>query len=181
MKSFSPPQFPHILLFYLAACGSATNHDLQDEQPLPFAGYESEQYQNQQAWLCHPDAEDNICRSSLDITVVQADGSTQSEIFQAAQSPAVDCFYLYPTVSLDSTSNSDMNAGEEEIFVTQNQAARLRQLCRLFVPIYRQVTVAALFSEEAPGDFDVAYGDALDQVASNGPGVQTEICSSTCP
>jgi pimeloyl-ACP methyl ester carboxylesterase len=73
---------------------------------------------------------------------------------------------VYPTVSLDSTPNSDMAAGEEELSVVRVQAARFGSQCRVYAPLYRQVTLAALRSllagRSAMADRNLAYNDVLD-------------------
>ena len=43
-------------------------------------------------------------------TVVSADGSTRREKFHADRNAPIDCFYVYPTVSLDPGGNASMNA-----------------------------------------------------------------------
>ena len=50
-------------------------------------------------------------------TVVQGNGSTSTEKWAAAKNPPIDCFYVYPTVSRDTTDVSDMVAGDEERLV----------------------------------------------------------------
>jgi hypothetical protein len=51
---------------------------------------------------------------------------------------------VYPTVSLDATPNSDLIPGPEENNVVRAQFARFASHCRLFAPMYRQVTLTAL-------------------------------------
>ena len=80
----------------------------------------------------------------------------------ATENPAVDCFYVYPTVSLDGSPNSDWETSEEEDFTVRSHAARLQTLCRVFAPVYRQGTITALLSQNPPGDFELAYADVLD-------------------
>jgi hypothetical protein len=87
---------------------------------------------------------DELCTTGLDATIVRADGSTEPEPFTPAAEPGFDCFYVYPTVSNDSGSNSDLNAGSEETNVTKAQAGRYSRVCRVFAPLYRQVTLNAL-------------------------------------
>ncbi|MDB5697176.1 MAG: hypothetical protein JWN21_2719 [Sphingomonas bacterium] len=94
-------------------------------------------------WLCRPGRAD-ACAVNLDTTVVQANGRTKVERFKAAKTAPFDCFYVYPTVSNDTTPNSDMIAGPEERQVAMAQAARFRAKCRVFAPLYRQVTLTAL-------------------------------------
>ena len=56
--------------------------------------------------------------------VVEADGTTEVQPHEAADDPPIDCFYVYPTVSLDPGGNSDMTAGPEERNVIRAQFAR---------------------------------------------------------
>ena len=58
------------------------------------------------------------------------DGTTTREAFTANPSPPIDCFYVYPTVSMDPPPNSDMTAGNEERNVIRQQFARFRSQCR---------------------------------------------------
>ena len=94
-------------------------------------------------WLCRPDHL-GPCGGDLTTTVVAADGKTARETYRAARDPKIDCFYVYPTVSHDLTPNSDMIPGPEENSVVLTQFARLGAKCRLFAPMYRQVTLTAL-------------------------------------
>jgi len=100
-------------------------------------------YSQDSAWLCRPGRADP-CASNQDVTVVRPDGKVRAERFKRASTPAFDCFYVYPTVSLDPTPNSDMTAGAEENAVATAQAARFTAKCRVFAPLYRQVTLTAL-------------------------------------
>lgn len=100
-------------------------------------------YSQSANWLCRPDANE-ACAVNLDTTIVKADGTLEKETFQAATDPAIDCFYVYPTVSLDETPNSDLVPGKEERDVVRAQFARFASQCRLFAPMYRQVTLTAL-------------------------------------
>ena len=60
--------------------------------------------------------------------------------------PAIDCFYVYPTVSDQSTPLANLHIDPEERSVALYQAARYSQYCRVFAPMYRQVTLSGLFS-----------------------------------
>jgi hypothetical protein len=66
------------------------------------------------------------------------------EEFRPASKPKIDCFYVYPTVSLDPGVTSDVNPGAEERRVVAAQFARFGSVCRTFAPMYRQVTATAL-------------------------------------
>jgi hypothetical protein len=60
--------------------------------------------------------------------------------------PPIDCFYVYPTVSDQSTPLANLQIDPEERSVALYQAARYSQYCRVFAPMYRQVTLSGLFS-----------------------------------
>jgi len=120
-------------------------------------------YRNPDNWLCRPGRDGDACTQDLDTTVIAASGKRSIEKFVPAADPKFDCFYVYPTVSLDPTPNSDLNPGPEELRVVQFQAQRFRAQCRVFAPIYRQVTLTALRSLMVGGtpaiDRAMAYGD----------------------
>lgn len=122
-------------------------------------------YSKAETWLCRPGRQD-ACSADLTTTVVQANGKLKREKFKPAAKPSVDCFYVYPTVSNDTTPNSDMNAGPEETSVIQVQFARFGSVCRTFAPLYRQVTLTALRAGMAgrpmQADRTLGYNDVRD-------------------
>jgi hypothetical protein len=129
--------------------GSAPTHAQQRDDPYP--GYSSPVYADPASWLCRPDTDDP-CDEDLDATVVEADGTTRIQRFKRAKQPKVDCFYVYPTVSSDPTTNSDLVADPAvEGYTIRNQAARLQSKCRLFAPMYRQMTLTAALARRGLG------------------------------
>lgn len=114
-------------------------------------------------WLCRPGLIDNPCAAPLTATVVPVSGPTHVERARASRKPAVDCFYVYPTISSESTINADLAIGFREREIAIAQASRFSQVCRVFAPVYRQITLSAL---EHPGrislaDAHVAYDSVL--------------------
>ena len=123
-------------------------------------------YENPATWLCRPRHE-AICTTDQRATSVRADGTTRTSNWKAATKPKVDCFYVYPTVSLDRSPNSDMVPGPEEIAVVNQQLNRFASQCRIYAPLYRQVTIPALRSAligapMAGIDRELAYTDVRD-------------------
>ena len=122
-------------------------------------------YGKAETWLCQPGHKD-ACAVDLNTTVIAASGKLTRETWAADPKAPIDCFYVYPTVSLDTTPNSDMTAGPEELSVVRVQAARFGSQCRVFAPLYRQITLSALRSVLAgrPVTIDraLAYNDVLD-------------------
>lgn len=140
----------------------------------PFVGYQSALYADTRNWLCHPDlfGSGNVCQGNFDSTAVAADATATPLIYQAANRPAVDCFYVYPTASLDLNGNSNLRPGPQEKQTTALQFGRYGEVCRQFAPVYRQRTLTALgittFTgalggiDIAPNAGEVAYADVLD-------------------
>jgi hypothetical protein len=131
------------------------------------APYRSEVYDVRDNWLCLPDKADDPCHGDLDTTVITADGSTSIERHDPATDPPIDCFYVYPTISGDQSMNADLVAGPEEKTTVRNQAARLNSQCRVFAPVYRQVTLAVITGGAGSGGDRteagrIAYDDVLD-------------------
>ncbi len=107
-------------------------------------------------WLCAPGLPHNPCEGGLGATTVTADGTTTVERPDAGATP-VDCFYVYPTVSEAKTVNAPLRATPAEVRTVRAQAARFSSVCRVFAPVYRQLTVQALVT----GQFGNAAGRTL--------------------
>jgi hypothetical protein len=72
--------------------------------------------------------------------VVAADGRLTTESWAADPRAPIDCFYVYPTVSRDTTEYSDLVPDDDERGVVRQQFARFASVCRPYAPVYRQVT-----------------------------------------
>jgi hypothetical protein len=108
-------------------------------------------YSKGDVWLCRPGIAKDYCKVDLDTTVIKADGSTTIEKFKADANPPIDCFYVYPTVSTDPGSYSDLVPDPAEINVVRAQFARLGAHCRVYAPMYRQFTLGALRARTSGG------------------------------
>lgn len=128
--------------------------------------YVSELYSDAGHWLCRPDMADDPCLTGLDVTVLNEDGTTEVEPFAAATDAPVDCFWVYPTINLGDEGNAPFD-GEygPELGVTHTMAGRFSEVCDVYAPVYRQVTLGS-FGEGTPEEtaerFEIAYGDVLD-------------------
>jgi pimeloyl-ACP methyl ester carboxylesterase len=124
-------------------------------------------YTRGETWLCRPGRQD-ACTVDLSTTVVRADGTMTREAWTANPNAPIDCFYVYPTISTDPTDNSDMSADPAEQNVIRMQFARFGSVCRLFAPLYRQVTLAGLRKVMATGDLGagLSRGLAYDDVSA---------------
>lgn len=148
-----------VLAMLVAVAPLPTTRAQTPPSPMP-----KNDYANGDNWLCRPGRVD-ACTIDLSTTVVAAGGTLTREEFHAANDPAIDCFYVYPTVSMQPAANADMSVDAEERGVVKLQFARFASRCRLFAPLYRQMTIAQLrkaLAGEGAGDQALAYGDILD-------------------
>jgi len=116
-------------------------------------------------WLCNPQTQAAVadpCLESRAATVVTYTGKTRKETIEAeapSNGTPVDCFYVYPTVNKREGPNANPHeVGPEEELVAREQASRFSQVCRVYAPIYPQVTLVA--KEPTLHDAEVAYQGA---------------------
>jgi hypothetical protein len=104
-------------------------------------------------WLCRPGQPDDPCTSSLTATIVPESGPTSVERPADAAHPGIDCFYVYPTVSTQSGALANLHIDPTETAVARSQASRFSQACRVFAPVYPQLTLGAILK---PADLTAA-------------------------
>ena len=123
------------------------------------------EYADDAAWLCLPGRASDVCAQPLGTAALNANGYGSVGQVRPAEKPAIDCFYIYPTVSRDKGFNSDIQPGMEEGAAASSQFARYGTVCRTFAPVYRQVTTGAIavaFSgRDMRPNFDMAYADVV--------------------
>ena len=110
-----------------------------------------------QVWLCKPGLASNPCRSDMTATAVKADGTTSVEHAQPASDAKLDCFYVYPTVSNQTSLNANLKIDPAEIGVAIAQASRYSQVCNVYAPMYRQVTIYGIISPRSANASRIAY------------------------
>jgi len=106
-------------------------------------GQQPNDYADAKSWLCRPGQHD-ACDVDLATTIIATDGKLSREAWKGDANAPIDCFYVYPTVSTDPTQNSDMNPDPAELNVIRQQFARFGSKCRVYAPMYRQITLAGL-------------------------------------
>jgi hypothetical protein len=112
-------------------------------------------------WLCKPGITNDPCLSSETATIELGNGSSFVEKAKPAKNPPVDCFYVYPTVSSQLASNANLEIDPEETQIAIDQASRFSQACKVYAPVYRQLTIPALqgFFPVGPENIATAYID----------------------
>lgn len=115
-------------------------------------------------WLCKPGLASNPCTPSLRTTIVDATGAPLRVVAVVRdRRPAIDCFYVYPTVSDQKAPQATKRIDPELRSIALYQAARYSQHCRVFAPVYRQITIQGLFSRSTVTEAmrRTAYADVL--------------------
>jgi hypothetical protein len=145
------------------SCGDSSETESPSETVSPTTAASPSAAPSNTVWLCRPGLADNPCESDLTTTVESADGSTTVEQATPAEDPPIDCFYVYPTVSSQQTENANLDIDPDEVTVAVTQASRFSQLCRVYAPMYRQLTLSSIGKPggASAGARSLAYGDVL--------------------
>ena len=111
---------------------------------IAIAGLAASSASAETTWLCKPGLASNPCTSSEEATVELPGGASFIEHAKPAKNPPIDCFYVYPTVSSQFTMNANLEIGPEEKQIAIDQASRFSQTCKVYAPIYPQLTIPAI-------------------------------------
>src|SRR5271156_5124326 len=115
-------------------------------------------------WLCKPGTANNPCEASLTATVELANGSSFTENAADNKNAPIDCFYVYPTVSSEFAVNASATAvAPEETQIAIDQASRFSQTCKVYAPIYPQLTIPEINTPGGitPEGSEIAYVGVL--------------------
>ena len=115
-------------------------------------------------WLCKPGQRANPCEPSLKTTVYTATGTRIGvENERRAKRRRADCFYVYPTVSDQKAPQATKVVDDVLRSVALYQAARYSSDCRVYAPVYRQITIQGLFSGNVTPEMqEQAYADVRE-------------------
>ena len=145
------------VLVLAVACSRPSTH----EQPATANAYDAPE-----KWACRPDLPGDPCHGDLTTTEIAVDGTRTRVAHPLATTSAGDCFYIYPTVDLhlragNHTDFTDLGRIPETI---RAQVGRFGEVCNLYAPLYRQITIGTYrlpAAERAPY-VDVAYSDVAE-------------------
>jgi hypothetical protein len=116
-------------------------------------------------WLCRPDMASDPCRGDQTTRYFQPDGSSYVAQPPVTKNPAIDCFYVYPTVSNQPTPNAAQAPDPEIRSIALYQAQRFSTRCRVYVPLYREVTTTGVALASQTHDttpYETAFEDVLE-------------------
>jgi Protein of unknown function (DUF3089) len=120
-------------------------------------------------WLCRPGQRPDPCTPGLSTTYYSPQLKRLGVAHpKSVAHPKIDCFYVYPTVSDQKTVFANRRVDPEERSIALYQAARYSQYCRVFAPMYRQVTVPALENgnRETPRELRLPVSDVRQAFAT---------------
>lgn len=113
-------------------------------------------------WLCKPGGPRDACDVSLNTTRFSSSGERLGvDRARRPRHPKFDCFYVYPTVSDQKSPTASFEIDPELRSIALYQAARYTSECRMFAPVYRQVTLQGILGVMPPtrADRERAYVD----------------------
>jgi hypothetical protein len=116
-------------------------------------------------WLCRPGFAVDPCNGPQTTTYFEPDGSSRVATPDVPADPPVDCFYVYPTVSNQPTPNATKAPDPEIKSIATYQAQRFSTRCRVYAPLYRQVTAAGVSMASQTHDttpYDTAFEDVRE-------------------
>jgi hypothetical protein len=103
-------------------------------------------------WLCRPGLPNDPCTASLKATVINSNGSTHVVSYEPASNAPIDCFYVYPNISLQRGDNADLSIDPQETAIAQLEASPFSRVCRVYAPVYRE-------------DIDESTGEGPENIA----------------
>jgi hypothetical protein len=103
-------------------------------------------------WLCRPHKTPDPCEESRATTVVTYTGDERHETTETPgkAKPPIDCFYVYPTVSEQEGPNANLTIEPQETAVAVAQASRFSSVCKVYAPMYPQLTLKAIKEKVPP-------------------------------
>lgn len=115
-------------------------------------------------WLCNPVAlRSDPCRPPTATLVLAPSGQRlRVEHPRQPRRPQLDCFYVYPTVSDFPGPQAPLRIFPEQRSIAEYQAARFSLACRVFAPVYRQITLRGITVDAGkvtPAMREQAYSD----------------------
>ena len=116
-------------------------------------------------WLCKPGKRANPCEPSLRTTTFAPNGDRLGvERVRRAPRRRADCFYVYPTVSDQQRPQATQVVDDVLRSIALYQAARYSRYCRVFAPVYRQVTIKGLLEPGTvtPEMREQGYADVVE-------------------
>jgi hypothetical protein len=93
-------------------------------------------------WICKPGQADDLCAGTIQGSTLPPPGESPEPLgYTRPKRRPIDCFYLYPTQSEQPGPNSNLDKDPPIRRVVVQQARMFSSLCKVYAPMYRQVTL----------------------------------------
>ena len=140
------------------AGGDAGQNDAGDA-----GGYHSETYSKDENWLCRHGMTTDRCAEPPTRSELKPD-NTWAAIEPAAGDQKLDCFYLYPTIDTKSPAGRAEDYGNlDDVWeVARQQVASLTTYCRVYAPLYRQMSINTYLDLARDETLETIYDDIED-------------------
>jgi hypothetical protein len=112
-------------------------------------------------WLCGANTAHDYCLDPQVATAIHPDNTQTTSTLTPATSPALDCFYVYPSVDITSPAGNETNYDNlpDILDPIREQAAPFSQVCKVYAPLYHQATYQSYYSANANQYLEAAYVD----------------------
>ena len=111
-------------------------------------------------WICKPGQADDLCAGTIKGETLPPPGESPRPLgYTRSKRLPVDCFYLYPTQSDQPGPNSNLDKDPPIRRVVVQQARMFSSVCKVYAPMYRQVTLNGDQSDYNPS-VETAYRSA---------------------
>jgi hypothetical protein len=102
-------------------------------------------------WLCLPGHQPDPCTPGLSTTAFSPKlAKLRVEHPRPVKRPSIDCFYVYPTVSDQPTLVANLHIDPVQKSIALYQAARYSQYCKVYAPMYHQLTLKGIAAGAHP-------------------------------
>ena len=111
-------------------------------------------------WLCKPGKKPDPClesRNLTPVTVTEGKRVVGKPEEAGKAKPPIDCFYVYPTVSEQEGPNANLTIEPQETQIAIDQASRFSSVCKVYAPMYPQLTLKAIKEEVPPEAGEKAF------------------------
>lgn len=157
------------------ACSAAEPAPPLADEAVPFVTTLAEtlretptDYADPAHWACLGAAEPGVCAGPFPMAAILTDGTVDLRPWTPDPAPALDCFYIYPTMNWSPGIGNHMDLGRVDLQagVVRTQAAPFSEVCRVYAPYYRQAILGTYLAGDQPAAVDAFRLAFLDVAAA---------------
>ena len=159
MRRFRRPVIMLVLsLFWLAGAISCSSSPATAGKPAASATATTKPAAASTVWLCRPGQTPDPCTASLSTTVLTGNGHRQVVDYPQASNPGIDCFYLYPRITLQTTPNATVAIDPQETAIAELEASPFSRDCRVIAPMLSERPLSSIPDNPSISDMSTICG-----------------------